>query len=551
MKKTQKVVVSFLLILTLCVSVFLPVNTYALAPESIAAKAKILQQFEGDDNICFVLSRIGGTDGVSLEVMHWIKILVDRGKKVSVFTGLEENTSFLPTILELKSLGVEITECPTAELNQPEETELFKGFFAREQVDPEARKLLKKNKAIIKESFLGHIAKHGVNKLVFDNLQLSQGQFALGLAANEAALELAKQGKVNVLSRLHDFPEDRPHYWPICKETMDMLKTLTPKNSAFKYVVINKHDLDKLEQDGSKDMTIERHIKEGTIDIDNIFDFHDDALLNIAKNVDKPFVKEEVLGIPANHTVFLAPVRPVSRKRIDAMIKMLWQMRKKGLKDTTLLITHPESGALTINPMLKAIAKLFKINLVFADEKIQAYDKKHPKNKCNVNLWELYGVGDIVLYLSDLEGWGNALLEAIYFEKPVIINQYPVYMKNILPRANFNIPATNIKTIKEEIIDAYQSANESELVDAVKNMAVENEDNIADLLLEWVTVYKETGSFPENVLTDIKENKEKAAGLFSYRQAFPVIRNLLDLQENNTDMPITPLKAVENLRKAA
>ena len=40
---------------------------------------------------------------------------------------------------------------------------------------------------------------------------------------------------------------------------------------------------------------------------------------------------------------------------------------------------------------------------------------------------------DFVTYPTLYEGFGNALLEAIYFRKPVLVNRYSVYVADIAP----------------------------------------------------------------------------------------------------------------------
>ena len=49
-------------------------------------------------------------------------------------------------------------------------------------------------------------------------------------------------------------------------------------------------------------------------------------------------------------------------------------------------------------------------------------------------LWDIYPHADLVTYPSTYEGFGNALLEAIYFLKPVLINRYSIYIQDIEPK---------------------------------------------------------------------------------------------------------------------
>ena len=48
-------------------------------------------------------------------------------------------------------------------------------------------------------------------------------------------------------------------------------------------------------------------------------------------------------------------------------------------------------------------------------------------------LWDVYPHADFVTYPTLYEGFGNALLEAIYFRKPVLVNRYSVYVADIAP----------------------------------------------------------------------------------------------------------------------
>jgi hypothetical protein len=49
-------------------------------------------------------------------------------------------------------------------------------------------------------------------------------------------------------------------------------------------------------------------------------------------------------------------------------------------------------------------------------------------------LWDIYPHADLVTYPSLYEGFGNALLEAIYFKKPVLINRYSIFVQDIEPK---------------------------------------------------------------------------------------------------------------------
>ena len=50
------------------------------------------------------------------------------------------------------------------------------------------------------------------------------------------------------------------------------------------------------------------------------------------------------------------------------------------------------------------------------------------------SLQDIYPHADLVTYPSIVEGFGNAFLEAIYFRKPILVNNYSIYSFDIKPK---------------------------------------------------------------------------------------------------------------------
>ena len=67
------------------------------------------------------------------------------------------------------------------------------------------------------------------------------------------------------------------------------------------------------------------------------------------------------------------------------------------------------------------------INQLIAEQRTQINGRKI------YTLWDAYLFADLVTYPSLYEGFGNALLEAIYFKRLVVVNRYPVYNADISP----------------------------------------------------------------------------------------------------------------------
>jgi hypothetical protein len=50
------------------------------------------------------------------------------------------------------------------------------------------------------------------------------------------------------------------------------------------------------------------------------------------------------------------------------------------------------------------------------------------------SLWDAYPQADLVTYPSTVEGFGNAFLEALYYKRPIVVNNYTIYATDIRPK---------------------------------------------------------------------------------------------------------------------
>ena len=50
------------------------------------------------------------------------------------------------------------------------------------------------------------------------------------------------------------------------------------------------------------------------------------------------------------------------------------------------------------------------------------------------SLSDAYPHADLVTYPSLIEGFGNAFLEALYYRKPIVVNNYAIYATDIRPK---------------------------------------------------------------------------------------------------------------------
>ena len=88
--------------------------------------------------------------------------------------------------------------------------------------------------------------------------------------------------------------------------------------------------------------------------------------------------------------------------------------------------------------MLQQLAREEEVDLRIVAGRVGEVRQLDSRGHKVYTLWDLYPHADFVTYPSLYEGFGNALLEAIYFRKPVLINRYSIFVRDIEPKG-FNL----------------------------------------------------------------------------------------------------------------
>jgi hypothetical protein len=60
-------------------------------------------------------------------------------------------------------------------------------------------------------------------------------------------------------------------------------------------------------------------------------------------------------------------------------------------------------------------------------------NKNNGNGSANYSLWDVYPYADFITFPSLYEGFGNAFLEGVYFKKPILINRYATFVRDIEP----------------------------------------------------------------------------------------------------------------------
>jgi glycosyltransferase involved in cell wall biosynthesis len=129
--------------------------------------------------------------------------------------------------------------------------------------------------------------------------------------------------------------------------------------------------------------------------------------------------------------LIVQPTRVVPRKGIELAIELVGRL---GDPDAVLLITSPAGDeGLDYLVSLERQAERAGVRLRYAADRFVPDDLEGQPIRPAHSLHDAYLAADLITYPSLYEGYGNALLEALFYGVPVVVNRYPVYVADIAP----------------------------------------------------------------------------------------------------------------------
>ena len=85
---------------------------------------------------------------------------------------------------------------------------------------------------------------------------------------------------------------------------------------------------------------------------------------------------------------------------------------------------------------LRDMAEHENVDLRFVSTRVGEIRSLNDEGQRTYTLADAYSQADFITYPSLYEGFGNALLEAFYFRKPVLVNRYSIFVTDIEPRGS-------------------------------------------------------------------------------------------------------------------
>lgn len=379
--------------------------------------------------IGFISTRFAGTDGVSLETAKWAVVLERLGQECFYFSGLSDRPGpqnhivpeafyrhpEIDAINQIAFTG-DWQSAARARAQHPEMTPVYRDHFSIYVRPSSTSRQVQKLKDYFKEQLYKFAHNFELELLIVENALSIPVNIPLGLAITEF---IAETGYPTICHH-HDFHWERQRFLVNCVQDY-LAAAFPPRLPSIRHVVINSVAGTQLASRTGITSTIIPNV----MDFDNPPSPPDDYALNARLD----------LGLEPGEYLFLQPTRIIQRKGIEHAIELT---RRVGLK-ARLLISHAVGDEGTdYEQRVREFARLLDVNVAFEASIVQDQRGLTPDGKRIYSLADIYSQADLVTYPSSIEGFGNAFLEAIYYYRPIVVNNYSIYEVDIKPKG-FNV----------------------------------------------------------------------------------------------------------------
>lgn len=350
--------------------------------------------------IGFVSTRFAGTDGVSLETEKWAVVFKKLGHSCYYFAGLCDRPAEVSYVV------------PNLFFHHPEMEALHEEAFNQTIRSPQLTRKIQEYKAYFKDHLQKFVKHFEIDLLVSENALSIPVNIPLGMAISEFIAETG----FPVIAHHHDMYWERKRFLVNC--VWDYLTmAFPPAFPSVKHVVINSVAGQQLSLRTGVSCRI----------VPNVMDFETPPppLDEYAQSLRKD------LGLDEGEKLILQPTRVVQRKGIEHAIELVSRLDIPA----RLVISHAAGDeGREYEHRVRDYAKRMGVNTLFVSDIIQEKRGRTPDGRKIYTLYDVYPHADLVTYPSEIEGFGNAFLEAIYFHRPIVVNRYSIYEIDIKPK---------------------------------------------------------------------------------------------------------------------
>lgn len=423
--------------------------------------------------------RVGKTDGVSIEIESWRKILEREGFEIALCSG--------PVNLGAKYI-IQDLETQLNEVMFQIDNNSFGGLKDYSDDEDFNREFRNKQKSI-ENNFRSIIKDFKPDAIIASNM------FAVGegVPIAGAFVQVLDEYEIPTILIHHDFYWENVRYKIPTNQmiTNELEKYFPPKRKYIQHFCINSIGQNAL-------------LEKKKIAANILYDTFDYSMKPWSRTPKTTkFLKEK--GINSQDIFILQATRVVRRKNIELAIDLVRELNHNKEK-----LRGELYGGRNFDPDRNNIVLVLSGYVEKRDEKYledlleHAYeqnvkivylgDQIHKKYE----LFDIYPYADIITYPSEYEGFGNQLLEAFFARKPVVLFEYPVFKSDIKAKG-FQFISLGDQINKEE-----------------KNGLVKvPQDTLKDVAKKVIKIIKDSNKYKDVC----SNNFETAASNFSFDTA--------------------------------
>ena len=350
--------------------------------------------------IGFISTRFAGTDGVSLEAAKWAQVLAGDGHRCFWFAG------------ELDRPAESGYLAPEAHFKHGQVAHIDAQIFGRTRRDPEVTEEIHALRAALKRRLRAFIRQFAIDLLVVENALTIPMNLPLGLALAETISET----RIPTIAHHHDF------YWERTRFAVNAVGEFLPMAfpadlPSIRHVVINSP--------ARRELAHRRGLAASLIP--NVLDF------DRPPRVDPEDIRcfRQAIGLAPEDTLVLQPTRLIKRKGIEHAVELV---KALGHPRCKLVISHEDGDeGRDYSDWLQAFARRSGVDIRLVKENVVSPWRETETPHGSFSLWTVYAAADLITFCSLYEGFGNGLLEAVYFKKPVVLNRYDIFISDIEP----------------------------------------------------------------------------------------------------------------------
>src|ERR687898_238679 len=348
-----------------------------------------------------VATRLSGVDGVTFEAAKWELVLEQSGHDVFLCAG------------DVDALRPQARLVPAMHFTYPQAARVTSAAFDLDSDPTAVRHEVDRLADLLTPVLRDWVAAHHIELLIVENAWAIPMHLPLAVALRRLVEEL----RLPAIGHHHDYWWERERF-ATCIVPEVLEQAFPPDLPQVRHVSINSLAGGELRRRRGIESMV----------VPNVFDF------DRPRPRPRPAVRRRLrheLGMNERGLLVVQPTRVVPRKGIELAIELVGRL---GDPNAILLITSPAGDeGLDYLVSLERLAEKAGVRLSYAADRFVPDDLEGQPIRPAHSLHDAYLAADLITYPSLYEGYGNALLEALFYGVPVLVNRYPVYVADIAP----------------------------------------------------------------------------------------------------------------------